>query len=429
MDLFSYLLGARNSGGGGKIQYDVIPTPDETIVGKIIQYVGETDETYTNGYFYIGVSDNEENPTYSWEQLDVQPTNILSNYNNGIIIDNSIDLLGYKKGMYYSKASLFSYSPKAQVGSNYSIGVSSPAILFILKDVTDDLPDNTIIAIAFGMGIDNRFSTHLIKISYSSSNGLLAQNRTDTRQLMTIADTQTVSGLKTFSTIPQQSNTDAPTQDTEFTNKKYVDDNYLEVLSSIASIISNDKTPKRWTQDSDLNNRIDFDIWDTGFYIPNNIGQSSVNSNPENPSGGGAILGDMLFINYFKDIQELRENPTTNATMFAYGIILNTYDTDASFNIVTFSWTGRSTQLITITKVNFNSGHVMSFISEHTQTIKGVKTFNSIPKITANLSPTNNLELVNKQYVDNLITSYSGYDATKTQVLKNVNGTLTWVDE
>lgn len=34
-----------------------------------------------------------------------------------------------------------------------------------------------------------------------------------------------------------------------------------------------------------------------------------------------------------------------------------------------------------------------------------------------------------KKYVDDLPKTYTGYDATKTQVLKNVNGTLTWVDE
>lgn len=34
-----------------------------------------------------------------------------------------------------------------------------------------------------------------------------------------------------------------------------------------------------------------------------------------------------------------------------------------------------------------------------------------------------------KKYVDEKPTTWSGYDATKTQVLKNINGTLTWVDE
>lgn len=34
-----------------------------------------------------------------------------------------------------------------------------------------------------------------------------------------------------------------------------------------------------------------------------------------------------------------------------------------------------------------------------------------------------------KKYVDDKPTTYAGYDSTKTQVLKNINGTLTWVDE
>ena len=44
-------------------------------------------------------------------------------------------------------------------------------------------------------------------------------------------------------------------------------------------------------------------------------------------------------------------------------------------------------------------------------------------------TPTNDYNPATKKYVDDLPKSYTGYDATKTQVLKNVNGTLTWVDE
>ena len=44
------------------------------------------------------------------------------------------------------------------------------------------------------------------------------------KELLTTNTSQTISGTKTFSVIPQQSNTTAPTQDTQFTNKKYVDD-------------------------------------------------------------------------------------------------------------------------------------------------------------------------------------------------------------
>lgn len=34
-----------------------------------------------------------------------------------------------------------------------------------------------------------------------------------------------------------------------------------------------------------------------------------------------------------------------------------------------------------------------------------------------------------KTFIKNQATGYTGYDATKTQVLKNINGTITWVDE
>lgn len=51
----------------------------------------------------------------------------------------------------------------------------------------------------------------------------------------------------------------------------------------------------------------------------------------------------------------------------------------------------------------------------------------------SSLVPSRDNELTNKKYVDNTIKTHyekmTGYDATKTQVLKNINGTLTWVDE
>ena len=34
-----------------------------------------------------------------------------------------------------------------------------------------------------------------------------------------------------------------------------------------------------------------------------------------------------------------------------------------------------------------------------------------------------------KRQIDDLPKSYAGYDATKTQTLKNINGVLTWVSD
>lgn len=48
---------------------------------------------------------------------------------------------------------------------------------------------------------------------------------------------------------------------------------------------------------------------------------------------------------------------------------------------------------------------------------------------TESYTPTSNYNPATKKYADDLPKSYTGYDATKTQILKNVNGNLTWVNE
>lgn len=62
-----------------------------------------------------------------------------------------------------------------------------------------------------------------------------------------------------------------------------------------------------------------------------------------------------------------------------------------------------------------------------TRTISDSWNFTSLPVSSAN--PTSADQFTRKGYVDALPTTYSGYDSAKTQILKNINGTLTWVDE
>lgn len=64
--------------------YDTMPTAAVGYLDKIVQFVGTTDATYTNGYFYKCVSDGDPTPTYSWVRVDVQPG---SSYTAGTGID------------------------------------------------------------------------------------------------------------------------------------------------------------------------------------------------------------------------------------------------------------------------------------------------------------------------------------------------------
>lgn len=56
------------------VQRSAMPQASEDEVDNIYQFVGTTDATYTNGYFYKCVSDGGNPATYSWVRLDVQPT-------------------------------------------------------------------------------------------------------------------------------------------------------------------------------------------------------------------------------------------------------------------------------------------------------------------------------------------------------------------
>lgn len=67
-----------------KIQYSEMPTASEDYVTKVIQYVGNTTETYTQGCFYVCVSDGAATPTYSWNLIDQVPDNAILNVGTGV---------------------------------------------------------------------------------------------------------------------------------------------------------------------------------------------------------------------------------------------------------------------------------------------------------------------------------------------------------
>ena len=74
-------------------KYSIMPTADSTNLGWIIQYIGADDAVngYTHGYIYECVSDGAATPTYSWTQLDVQPSSGSVSVDNLTITTNSSD--------------------------------------------------------------------------------------------------------------------------------------------------------------------------------------------------------------------------------------------------------------------------------------------------------------------------------------------------
>lgn len=79
------------NGKGLITQYETLPTASADNLGKIVQYIGTTDSTYTNGYYYkcIG-TESGGTTTYSWENIQVQAGN-----SKIIIIEDSDDRIDY----------------------------------------------------------------------------------------------------------------------------------------------------------------------------------------------------------------------------------------------------------------------------------------------------------------------------------------------
>lgn len=119
------------------IQYSTMPTASASNEGQIVQYVGTTDSTYTNGYFYKCVEDTN---VYSWENIGVQasgggnvPLYLITGNNQDsynafnaccIKFDNNepfVLLLKY----YHSQYSRYLYAPVGITRSGNTINLSS----------------------------------------------------------------------------------------------------------------------------------------------------------------------------------------------------------------------------------------------------------------------------------------------------------------
>lgn len=71
----------------------------------------------------------------------------------------------------------------------------------------------------------------------SINNGTIQGSTTNLIGSLLSTNYQTISGEKVFNVIPKQSNTNAPTNDVEFTNKKYVDDQISNALGTIETTL------------------------------------------------------------------------------------------------------------------------------------------------------------------------------------------------
>ncbi len=188
--------------------------------------------------------------------------------------------------------------------------------------------------------------------------------------------------------------------------KKITDSNFVENVNSILTDIYNlnrTKTPNNtiilFTMPSGYN--------DTYFGFTQAIGNNIPTS-----SGEQNFTFNIFIISCVQK--------TTKQALFGYDIHFQTYIENNQVRIdderITKSYN------VTVVPQTWASGAGNRAVYETDGKPLGILN-------TTEFTPTKDYHPSTKKYVDDLPKSYAGYDATKTQVLKNANGTLTWVDE
>lgn len=199
MDMTSYIIGRKSAGGGSDITID-----------DVIAITGELDNLSTTDKSNLVNAINEVASSSGGDAITFVDT-------------NTFYLSGKKKGIYYlSVAPTFVY-----YDDTYSSAQSINPIdgfMYLLKDIDNTIQDGDL------FGIYTAYNANYMEVKFlqRDTTGLFAnegfkQNSTRFSAQFVIANTnQTISGKKTFSTLPETSI--APTSNNQLANKKYVDD-------------------------------------------------------------------------------------------------------------------------------------------------------------------------------------------------------------
>lgn len=219
------------------IQYSTMPTASESLLGKIVQYIGTTDATYTNGYFYKCV---ENSGVYSWENIGVQEVQngderlltlyLPINYNN----------INYSNHTWYSS----SY-PSLTVFYNKILEYDTNGVTFdaIIRAGSQRLFANLYFkSIQYGQNINfvgqNYWELSEYDVATMSSNASISIRK---RSIKYIADTN--NNYSSGFLGVQNTVSYTPTGNYNPATKKYVDDSISSAVGDINTILATLTTP------------------------------------------------------------------------------------------------------------------------------------------------------------------------------------------
>ena len=201
MDMTSYIIGRKSAGGGGS----------DITIDDVIAITGELDNLSTTDKSNLV---NAINEVASNGGADIIPLNT-----------RDIDFANFKKGVYaFGNTTIMFASITARCStfatSQGSRAFYSNGIIIVLKDITSDLQNGEPIIMTSGMD-NGRPVINILSVDRTTFNGL-SEYKIYGDEMVLLAGQQTISGKKTFSTLPETSI--APTTNDQLANKKYVDD-------------------------------------------------------------------------------------------------------------------------------------------------------------------------------------------------------------
>lgn len=226
---------------GAIIKSSTIPTPTALYLGRIYQYTGSTTSNFKNGYLYVCVSDDSPNPTYSWEQLDVQPRGHLEVQGtlrglNDADKANAFVLDGSPFGLYTPSSvpqTFISWYVRADANHQPSQAVretqAAPLLFLFVKNFSEAQAGDSLAyylaitlqgASAGQLSIKRIYRTSNDNVDFAGVVGLGGSLLTNNNSV-----TQYITGSKVFNTYPQCNSSQYadPTNDYQFAPKKYVD--------------------------------------------------------------------------------------------------------------------------------------------------------------------------------------------------------------
>lgn len=458
------------------LKFDTMPTATSDYLGKVVQFIGTTDSTYTKGHFYECVSDGALTPTYSWSEIEFGSDNLIYELNSPYYISFKF---GQTSGDSQVASALLNIVQDMDSKNKLN------ALLFVntnnVGTTTDTGFTRTLITLEIAPKVyssdDERFlltpvvmpSNHDAYLSYLGVSPALYNYQQLSYIITRDSVTNEITSLtgKSFSYLKTDgyllsSNTIPYSVSSDYipAHKKYVDDNILKF--STMPTASNDYLGKVvqfiGTTDS---------TYTKGhFYECVYDGVSTYSWSEISFGGGGGanfpqgvyFLSSNATINFSSKstsnafVNELLDIVKEMKTKSIYDVIIMSKDNSnyyipLNLRVLNFNDFGDVEVSMFVNSMNADkiaytyTGALMAtwYIRVSNNEITGFNNNNPgwggtdgyfiKPTNTKSWNVTSNYNPTHKLYVDTLPTTYSGYDATKTQTLKNVNGTLTWVDD